>query len=351
MADKLRCAVIGTGAIGLEHLVSLQSCPRAAAVAIAENHPQRAREASERFKIPRSYADYRELLEHPDIDAVIIALPNYLHAPVAIEALKSRKHVLLEKPLAVNTKEADKIIETAKRMKRTLMVGQHFRFKRQTQMAKMLIERGDLGEVYHARCFWMRRAGIPRIGSWFTQKKFAGGGCLYDIGVHLLDACLHLLKDFEVSSVSGQTYAKFGPRGLGEFEWGKSEIDPKRPFDVEDFGAAFLKLKSGKTIILESSWASFIHSDSRDYGIDLLGTNGGLSLYPARLLRNCPDGFESIHLNVPKVPYSEDRVHHFVSCVLDGKKTLVPMEESLKVQEILDAIYASSATGKEVRLK
>src|SRR5271169_3558217 len=157
MADRLRFGVIGAGGIGLEHLSSLSTCPRATAVAIAENNPARAKEATERFKIPRSYTDYRELLEQADIDAVTVALPNYLHAPVAIEALKARKHVLLEKPMAMNAKEASKIIDTAMKMKRTLMVGQNFRFTRAVQMAKMLIQRGDLGDIYHARCFWLRR--------------------------------------------------------------------------------------------------------------------------------------------------------------------------------------------------
>src|SRR3989442_23645 len=190
MSDKLRCAVIGVGAIGLEHLHSLLCCPRAAAVAIAENHPQRARDASERFKIPRSYVDFRELLEQPDIDAVTIAVPNHLHAAMAIEALKARKHVLLEKPLATNTKDALKVVDTAKKMKRTLMVAQTYRFNRHTQLAKMLIERGDLGEIYHARCFWLRRNGIPRIGSWFTQKQFAGGGCAIALMVSRLSSLM-----------------------------------------------------------------------------------------------------------------------------------------------------------------
>ena len=351
MADKLRCAVIGTGAFGLDHLNSLQSCPRAATVALAESNPQRAKEASERFKIPRNYSDYRELLEQPDIDAVTIALPNHLHAPVAIQALEARKHVLLEKPMATNAKDAAKIIDVAKRMRRTVMVAQNFRFNRHTQMAKAVIERGDLGEVYHARAFWLRRSGIPRIGSWFTQKQFSGGGCTYDLGVHVLDTCLHLLKDFEVSSVSAQTFAKFGPRGVGETDWGKSEVDPRKPFDVDDYSTALLRMKSGKSIIFEAGWASFSPTDAREHGLDILGTNAGLSLFPARLLRNTPDGFETLHLNVPKVPYSEDRIHHFVSCIIDGKKSLVPPEESLKVQQILDAIYHSSATGKEVRMK
>src|ERR1051326_4803111 len=202
MSDKLRCAVIGVGATGLEHLHSLIGCPRAVAVAIAETHPQRAREASERFRIPRSYVDFRELLDQPDIDAVTVAAPNHLHAAMAIEALKARKHVLMEKPLATSVKDAFKVIETARKMKRTVMVAQTYRFNRHTQLAKMLIERGDLGEVYHARCFWLRRNGIPRIGSWFTQKQFSGGGCASDLGLHLLDTCLHLLKDFEASTVN-----------------------------------------------------------------------------------------------------------------------------------------------------
>ena len=350
MGDRLRCAVIGTGAIGLEHLTILSLCPRAAAVAIAENNPARAKEASERFKIPRIYSDYRELLEQVDIDAVTVAVPNYLHAQVAIEALKARKHVMLEKPMATSAKEASKIIDAAAKMRRTVMVGQNFRFNRHTQMAKMVIQRGDLGEIYHARAFWLRRSGIPRIGSWFTQKKQAGGGCIYDIGTHVLDACLHLMGEFEVATVFGQTHAKFGSRGMGEFNWGKGEIDPAKPFDVEDYGVALLKMKSGRTVNFEVSWAGHHPADGREHGIDLLGTQGGLSLYPARLFRNGASGYETIQLGGLKLPQPEDRVHHFVNAVLDGKRPLVTVEESLKIQQILDAIYSSAASGKEVRL-
>ena len=350
MADKLRCAVIGAGGIGLDHLHSLTTCHRAAAVAIAENNPQRAREASVRHNIPRSYSDYHELLEQPDIDAVTIALPNHLHAPVAIEALKARKHVLLEKPMALTAKEAAKIVDTAKTMKRVLMVAQNLRFNRHTQLAKAVIERGDLGEVYHVRCFWLRRAGIPRIGSWFTQKELAGGGCLYDLGVHLLDTAFHLLKEFDVATVTAQTYAKFGNRGLGEMDWGKSEVDPKRPFNVDDYAVALLRMKSGRSIAMEVGWAGFQNHDTREYGLDFCGTNAGLSLFPAKIFRNTLEGQEVLQFNATKAPHPEDRIHHFVSAVLEGKKLLVPPEESLRVQQILEAIYTSAGSGKEVKL-
>jgi predicted dehydrogenase len=350
MADKLRCAVIGAGGIGLDHLHSLTTCHRAAAVAVAEVNPQRAREACARQSISRSYADYRELLEQPDIDAVIVALPTHLHAPVAIEALKARKHVLLERPMAMNAKEAAKIIDTSKTMKRTLMVSQNLRFNKHTQAARAIIDRGDLGELYHVRGFWLRRSGIPRIGSWFTQKNRSSGGALADIGLSLIDTSLYLLKEFDVASVSAHTHAKFGPRGLGEMDWGRSEVDPKKPFDVEDYGVALLKLKSGRSFVLEAGWACFQDNDIREYGLDLLGTNAGLSLWPAKIFRNSLEGHDTLALAPSKVPCPEDRVHHFVSCVLDGKKPLVLPEESLRVQQILDAIYSSAASGKEVRL-
>jgi len=350
MADKLRCAVIGTGGIGLDYLHSLQTCPRAAVVAIAETNPQRGREASVRHNIPRSYIDYRELLEQPDIDAVIVALPTHLHALVAIEALKARKHVLLEKPMAMNAKEAAKVIEVSRTMKRTLMIAQNLRFNKYTQAGRGILERGDLGELYHARCFWLRRAGIPRIGSWFTQKKLSGGGCFADVGVHLLDTCFHLFKEFDVATVSAQTHAKFGPRGIGEMDWGRSEIDPKKPFDVEDYGVAMLRMKSGRSVVLEIAWASFQEHESREFGIDLLGTNAGLSLWPAKLLRNTLEGQDTLLVTPSKLPHSEDRVHHFITCVLDGRKPLVQPDESLKVQQVLDALYASAASGREVRM-
>jgi len=350
MHERLRCAVIGTGGFGHAHLDSLLHCPRASTVAIAEINPERLKEAADRYKIARAYADFHDLLDQPDIDAVTIATPNYLHARVAIDALQARKHVLLEKPMAINAREAAKVVEAAKKMRRTFMVAQNFRFNRHSQTAKAIVERGDLGEVYHARCFWLWRSNIPRIGSWFTQKQSAGGGCTADLGTHMLDLGLHLLGEFEVKSVSAQTFAKFGPRGLGETDWGKSVVDPKKPFDVEDYSVALLRLKSGRAMTLEVSWAGYHAPDAREYGVDLLGTQAGLSLYPARLFRPGPNGYEAIHLALPIVSYNEDRIHHFVTCVLEGKKPLVLPEESLKVQQVLDAIYASAASGKEVRL-
>ena len=171
-----------------------------------------------------------------------------------------------------------------------------------------------------------------------------------DTGCMLVDTLFHLLNDFEVISVSATTHAKFGNRGRGEGNWGKSDVDPKRPFDVEDHSTALLRMKKGYTVTVETSWAGFHPGDNREEGIDLLGTEAGMSLFPAKLFKQSLHGFETTHFYNTKNGPCEDRIGHFVSCVLEGKKPMIPMEESLKVQQVLDAIYLSAETGKEVRL-
>ncbi|MGY8720162.1 MAG: Gfo/Idh/MocA family protein, partial [Verrucomicrobiia bacterium] len=197
-------------------------------------------------------------LKRSDIDVISIALPNFLHASVGIEALRAGKHVMVDKPMATNAKDAAKLIAASKKHRRRLMVGQNMRFSPEVQTARHLINQGKLGDVYHAKTSWSRRSGIPRIGSWFTQKQFAGGGCTYDIGVHALDRALFLMGEFEAAAVSGQTYSQLGPLGRGNGDWGKGEVDKKAKFDVDDLAVALIKLKSGRTVLLEASWAAHL---------------------------------------------------------------------------------------------
>ena len=343
-------AVIGAGAIGHDHIRSFREHPAARVAALAEVSPERGREAADTYGIPDLVTDYRLLLKRADIDVISIALPNYLHASVALDALKAGKHVMVDKPMATNARDAAKLVATAKQKKLLLMVGQNARFTPEVQTARELVTQGVLGDVYHAKTAWTRRNGIPRIGSWFTQTKFAGGGCTYDIGVHALDRCLFLIGDFDAAAVSGQTFSQFGPRGLGEGGWGKSEIDPKKPFDVDDLAVALIKLKSGRTVLLEASWAA--HQPLADYnGTQLFGTEAGLALPPLHLFRAGKNGYVTESVNVATRLANANRMAHFIDCLLGRAKPYVPPEQSLAVQKILDAIYLSARTGKEVRIK
>jgi predicted dehydrogenase len=347
--NHFNVAVIGAGGIGQDHLASFKLHPAATVVALAEVSPARGREAAERFGVPELVTDYRKLLGRRNIDVVSVALPNYLHAKVALDALRAGKHVMLDKPMATNARDAAKLVAEATKRGVLFMVGQNFRFNIETQTAKQVVEGGGLGDVYHAKTSWSRRAGIPRIGSWFTQKRFAGGGCTYDIGVHALDRCLYLLGEFDAAAVSGQTFAKFGPRGLGNGAWGKSEIDPKAKFDVDDLSIALIKLKSGRTVLLEASWAA--HGPLVDVNdTQLFGTDAGLSLPPVRLFRQMRNGYSTEEVTPLPPLVNTNRMVHFIDCLLGRAKPFVKPAESLAVQKILDAIYVSAATGREVRV-
>ncbi len=347
--SQLNIAVIGAGAIGLKHLEGFSGHPAARLVAVAETSVERGQAAIEAFKVPTLVSDYREILNREDIDIVSIALPNYLHASVALEALEAGKHVVLDKPMATNADDAEKVAALARSKGLHLMVGQNQRFSLKAQTLKQMCLDGKLGDLYYAKATWLRRSGIPRIGSWFTSKQFAGGGCVYDIGIHVLDLALHFLGEFDVASVSGQTFSKFGPRGLGEGEWGKSETNPDQVFDVEDFASAFIRLKSGRALQLEVSWAA--HLETRDVnGVQLFGEDGGATSNPLKLFRSdCGEPVvEEPELADPLV--NPDRMQHFVDVVLGEAESFVPLDESLKAQRILDMIYKSAATGEEIRL-
>ena len=148
----------------------------------------------------------------------------------------------------------------------------------------------------------------------------------------------------------GQTYAQLGPRGQGEGRWGKSEIDPARPFDVEDLSLALVRLKSGRTVLLETSWAG--HQAEADYNhTRLFGTEAGLDFPPLRLHRAGRHGYASETVTALPPLVNPNRMVHFVDCLLGRAKPFVTTAESVAIQRILDAIYLSARLGREVRLK
>ena len=214
--QKLGFGIIGCGSIGKHHLKQLKEIERAKVKAACDIDASTLEGFGESAGLPRErlYNDYRELLKKDDVEAVVICLPNRLHSSVTVEALEAGKHVLCEKPMAVNLKEAEKMVEAAEMTGRKLQVGLQNRFKGESQALKGYVERGDLGDIYFAKCGWLRRNGIPGWGSWFTRRKDAGAGPIYDIGVHALDLTLWLMDNFEPAEAYASSYMKFGPEKL-----------------------------------------------------------------------------------------------------------------------------------------
>ena len=345
----IKVGMIGAGAIAPEHCRGIRLHPAAELVAVADASKERADALAREFRVERVFADPAELLRSPDIDAVSIALPNYLHASTAIAALQAGKHVLLEKPFAMSVAEANEVVAAAKKSGKIFTVGMNQRFTREAQTVQELKERGELGEIYHAKAYWCRRAGAPKFGTWFLHKKRSGGGALLDIGVHMLDLALALMGNFAVETVSGFSYLKFGNRGLGEGGWGKSDAE-EHLFDVDDFSGGLIRLAGGATVALDVSWIRH-QADADRHDVELYGTEGGASVYPARLFKFLPGGtgYQIIEPKGGQLKYKHcSRHHNWIDAILGEAPLEATLEQALTIQRVLDALYESAASGREV---
>jgi len=350
--SEIRFGFIGAGQISYWAADAVKSHPNARLVAAKDLNEERVRALAGKHGIEFVYTKAAEMLANPAVDAVYIATPNKFHAALAIQALEAGKHVMLEKPFAMNAGEAEKVIAAAKAADRVFTVGMNQRFTGDSQKIKHLVDTGVLGEIYHAKAYWFRRSGIPKFGTWFVSKELAGGGALCDIGVHMLDLCLYTIGNFAPVSVVGAAYTKFGNRGLGEGGWGMSERS-NITMDVDDFSSAFIRFANGATVTLDVSWACHRPDSNRD-NVEVFGTEAGATLRPARLFRagtGSPSAYEIIdQIDVPlKMPH-QDRLHNFINHLLGKEELCVTPEQALVVQRILDGIGESNRTGREVRL-
>lgn len=348
---QLRIGMIGAGQIAYSHCTGINSHPQGSVVAAADKSKERLATLAEKNGIDRTYTGWEKLVADPDIDAVSIALPNYLHAQVAEAALKAGKHVLLDKPFAMNQKEAMRVLAAARAERRVFMLGMNQRFTAPAQTLKVIVERGDLGEIHHARASWMRSSGIPKFGTWFCQKKYAGGGCLLDIGVHVLDLALHLMGNWSPVAVFGMTYSQFGNRKLGEGGWGMSDAK-RHVFDVDDLATALIRFRNGATLDLSVAWAH--HGEQSGSRVQLLGSEAGAELSPLRIHRfgKIPGESEVVEPRDVVIPHPHaNRFHHWIDVILRKEKAICTPAQALTVQKILDGIYESARTGKHAAIK
>ena len=350
--NTVKVGVIGAGAVSGSHCSGVAGHESAELVAIADASAERAEEARKKYDIPKTYTSISEIIADRDLDAVTIALPTYLHAPTALAAFDAGKHVLLDKPFAMNRGEAAAVIAAAKEAGKTFCVGMNRRFSEDAQIIRTIVGRGELGDIYHGKAYWLRRSGIPRLGTWFGNREKAGGGVMLDLGVHALDLCLSLMGNFEPETVSGFSYTKFGNRGLGEGGWGSSERQ-ETVFDVDDFAGALIKLSGGVTMQLEVAWA--LHREQpRDNNVELFGTEAGAQVSPAKIFRygKNPGEYEVVEPQEVPIRYPHaDRVHNWLDAILGDDELECKPEQSLVVQSIIDGIYQSAETGREIVLK
>jgi predicted dehydrogenase len=359
----MRLGIIGSGSIGNVHARAAARNGVAvvgawdANAASAEGLARAMAAAGQPTQASPSLAD---LLRRPDVDAVAIATPNFLHAEHAIAALLSGKHVLLEKPMAMDEAECLRIAEAAERSRRTVQVGFVCRGTPTVAAAKAFASAGRLGRVYHAKCSLYRRRGIPGLGGWFTTKAKSGGGPLIDLGVHVLDVVLHLVGHPKATRVSGSCTSTFG-HPIAGYRFVDMWAGPPKPdgtFDVEDQATALIRFEGGLTVELNVSWAMNAPEGALKDGIVILGDRGGISLEV--LGSNCTLATEEDGriVDVKALVEPGDALDHawdrqyrqFRDAVERGVAPHASAADAVALQRIVDGIYRSSAEGREIEL-
>jgi predicted dehydrogenase len=347
----IRIGLIGAGQRGQQHLDDYQQIPGAEIVAVADIDESLAQRVAARYQVLNVYTDYRDLLQRDDLDAVDICLHNNLHRPVAVAAMQTGKHVYCEKPMAGSYADARIMVETAQALGRKLSIQLFTLFRPETRAAKLLIDAGLLGELYHARSTGFRRRGRPYVDGYgtptFVQKRHAAGGALYDMGVYHIAGLLYLLGNPGVARITGKTYQK-------------TPMDPRRQassgYDVEELALGFVHFTNDVTLDILEAWA--VHLDGIE-GSSILGTLGGVRLEPFGYYHNLGDLEINSTADLDQIAYRWKNVHqggdvydsagHHWVAALQGRVELLPSAElALNTMLISEGLYLSGQLGREV---
>lgn len=344
----LNVGIIGSGNIARSrHAPGWAQVKQTRLDAVCDIDDPKARRFADDFGADHVFVDYGDLLKRKEIDVVSICTHNMLHAKITIDALRAGKHVLVEKPMTTTVRQAIVMVREARKAKRLLMVGQHMRFSHTAVALKNAIDAMGLGEVYFARAQALRRRRLPSQDTFIEMEK-SGGGCLYDIGVHVLDLTLHFMGFPEPVSVSGVVRTALAKRTDIRNRW--AEWDREK-FDVEDFAMGIVRFANGAVLNLESSWL-LNKADGEVMQSSVYGTEAGAE-WPACVIYGEKNGELLDTKVIPKRNYIAHtrEIGEFADAIRNRRRSPVPPEESVRVVAILEALYRSSVTGRDEKIK
>jgi len=349
MGCKMKIGIIGAGTIGSVHSDAYKKVADADLVALCDILPDTLAEKAKRHDVPLTYTDYHELLANPDIDGVSICVPNNMHAPIAIDALKAGKHVMLEKPMAMSTAEGEAICAARDAADKVLQMGMVRRQSADAEIVKKAIDDGKLGEIYQIRIRLIRRRGIPGMGGWFTTKAESGGGGLIDIGVHFFDLAMWATSLWNPTRVSAKTYAKFGTP-MEDYNYIGMWAGPPNyegTFDVDDYAAGLVRFGDKATMSFEVAWAANANDEQM---LEILGTKGGIKVGgDTVLLTEVDDMLADVKLKYDtKADGFAKELTKFVAAAKGEGEPAATGEQGVVAMKLIDAIYKSSKLNQEV---
>lgn len=334
--EKTKVALVGLGGIGqVMHLPALLKLKEVEVAAVCDVDHSKAKNLAKRHSVKKFYKNVDDLLsENHDINAVIIATPTNTHLDVSVKCLNAGKNILVEKPVARDSKETLKIVEASEKNNKILMIGMNNRFRNDVMMQRTFVKSREIGNVFYVKTGWLKMKSSAE--KWFTEREKAGGGVFIDNGIAMLDLGMWMLGFPEVKSVSAINY----------FHNTKT---------VEDSNFALVKFKNGSALTIEVSW-SFIRS-KEFYYCNVYGTDGSTSINPLRILKKMDSELFDITPKTIKPSPNEIKssyefeLKYFISTVNKKNNPISTGREALSVMKIVDGVYKSAKLGKEVNFK
>lgn len=352
----MRIGIIGAGgAARTIHIPGFALCPDVEVAVVCDADAAALRATG----VATTCSDYRDVLRRPDIDAVVIATPNHLHREIVLAALDAGKHVLCEKPLALDRHEADSMLELARRSGRVHMTAFTYRFVPAIQYARQLVERDELGTLRTVRAAYLMALSGHVLG-WRSEKRFAGSGVLADIGSHLVHLVQFLAGDIRCLTASERRFREDPTSDvedwisfLAEFENGTcgtfeiSRVAPGRGAGISE--EIFIELYGSE--------GSLVFSLQDPWG--LMATLGKDASDPARPLRHydvpeqflkMPGSTRDVHAHDPRWGYRYDQAFHFAENVKRGESRAPSFADGVRCQAVLDAALESARSRRWVEV-
>ena len=357
----LKIGIIGAGGMANYHVPGFRQAG-AEVIALCDVSPPAAQKAAAKHAIGRVFTDVADMLRSmPELDAVSVIVPNKFHAPLSLQALAAGKHVFCEKPPALNATQMAEMQAAAKKAKRTLMFNFNNRARPESYAMMDYVQSGAVGTINTCQAKWIRRAGIPGFGGWFTTKALSGGGPMIDL-LHMIDLGLFFMGYPEPAHILARTYDDHINDKAFKGPWGIPDV-AKGVTDVEAAVHGFVTFKSGQAMSFQVSWAEM--NLREEVSVAFQGTKAG------GLVRRLfgVDGIDATGQDTCElytlehgrmvnrtivVPPDEAMgrlrsAMNFVRAIEGTEPPLNTPAQALSLMRIIDAAYASAATGKPVQ--
>jgi len=354
----MKVGVIGVGGHGTSrHLTQYKALQGSGedleVVAVADSNGARAEAVARRFDVPRFYSSHQQMLDSEELDAVSVVTPTGLHARIAADVLRRGVAVLVDKPMASSLEEAVTVAQAAHDSRAVLMVGYWSRFSPALRYAVGLREEGFYGKIFFSQASMLRRRGIPGIPTFIDPVLSGGKGALLDIGCYAIDALLAIAGFPTPVRVSGRAYTVFGnQQDESRMGWGSWEASS---FSLDDYAAGYVSFEDGSSAFLEASWASNLPFQGENLLIRVQGDAGGVEGRGDEAVRHITLSSKlkgvvtDTQPSLGRVDEATEMIRSFVRAVRTGVPE-VTADQSLKLHAIIDGVYESSKSKKEVEV-